>query len=108
MTKAPFLRRRRAVAFRATHNAGRERGGRLTAWPSALLAVLALLFAFSEVTLYDLAIHPLDSLGHLAWGAENLFVTMVETLPYLLTAIVLWLAGVLTWRLVGAKPGAQP
>lgn len=108
MTKAPFLRRRPAVAFRAARRASLARGGHRSGWPLALLAILALLFAFSEVTLYDLVFHPLHSLKYLAWGTRSLIVTMVDTMPYLLTAVALWLVGVLAWRLLGQKTGAQP
>ncbi len=72
------------------------------------IAALALLFAFSDVTLYDLVIHPLRSLGWLAGGLGDLVVASFEALPHLLTAAALWLAGLLAWRLLVRRSGARP
>ncbi len=103
MTKAPFLRRRRFVIVAAPPSVGGF--GRAL----AAIAALGLLFAFSDVTLYDLLTRPLRSLRWLAEGLGDLLVASFDALPHLLTAAVLWLAAVLAWRLLrrgssGTKP----
>ncbi len=103
MTKAPFLRRRRFVIVAAPPTLG--------GFGRALGAIVALglLFAFSDVTLYDLVTRPLRSLRWLAEGLGDLLVASFDALPHLLTAAVLWLAAAFAWRLLRRRsPGANP
>ncbi len=103
MTKAPFLRRRR-FAIMAGSGGGCGYGGALGA-----IAVLGLLFAFSDVTLYDLVTRPWRSLRWLAEGLGDLLVATFDALPHLLTAAALWLAAAIAWRLLRRdSPGAGP
>ncbi len=103
MTKAPFLRRRR-FAIMAGSGGGGGYGGALGA-----IAVLGLLFAFSDVTLYDLVTRPWRSLRWLAEGLGDLLVATFDALPHLLTAAALWLAAAIAWRLLRRdSPGAGP
>ncbi len=101
MTKAPF-QRRRPFAILAASSAGS--GGLGMAMIG--IAALGILFAFSDVTLYDLLTRPWRSLQWLAWGFGDLLVATFDALPHLLTAAALWLAGAIAWRLLRRRPGA--
>jgi hypothetical protein len=101
MTKAPFQRRRR-FAFIAAAGVG-------GVWRAlAAIAALGLLFAFSDVTLYDLMTRPWRSLKWLAEGFGDLLLASFDALPHLLTAAALWLAGAIAWRLLRRNSGTQP
>ncbi len=101
MTKAPFQRRRRFALIGGSGAGGIGRA-------LAAIAALGLLFAFSDVTLYDLITRPLRSLRWLAEGFGDLLLASFYALPHLLTAAALWLALAIAWRLLRRNSGAQP
>jgi hypothetical protein len=92
MTKAPFIRRRRAAIVVGPLPAVAGLGASL-----ATILALGTVLYMADVSLYDLAFHPLHSLRGVIHGAGDLIVVAARALPFLLNAAILVILARVAW-----------